>query len=408
MSSILRAAGLLGAWVEPRDFWLLNPREDLRTAANVFPAHLYHWHHFEEPVAEFDFTRFPLVAGDLLYLHAQGGDTFEHILIVNRVDAKGRPYTVSNFFTETGTIIEERLLHDPANPKRGQFRRWADRSIRNTIGNTGGGGFRVWRVKDGRYLDLPQDEASLTLRAKLDELFLSEGGKWFAQIKALRGRPLYLFNPYERFHPASTIKVGIGMAFFDWLDRQAVPDIEGYLSNSGTSGRTYTQLLKAMIVKSEEEATDTLVEFLGESEIESLWQAWGYTLSRVDPRRSSADEIVRFFEELYRGTWHSAESRSILLDLLATYSPNDDTRSGLLKELLPTESIIYNKRGSLVQAPRVLADSGLLHIPAKAGKRERVYLFTFHGLGSDGSSYETLEEKLDQAILHFGEFLTAA
>ncbi|MDA1329649.1 MAG: hypothetical protein DWG76_01805 [Chloroflexi bacterium] len=401
--SILRSAELLGIWAKPRDFWLLNPREDHTTAPKVFPKELYYWYEFEEPISEFDFQRTPLLAGDMLYLDAAPGDTFEHMLVVNRVDDRGRAYSVSNFFTETGTLIEDRMLYDPASKGEGQIYRWADRRYRNTIGTTGSGGFRIWRVKDGRSLELPTDPANVRLHGSLDELLFGGEGEWFASIKEVGGAQLYQFNPFEVFHPASTIKVLIALGFYAWLEDQKVRSFDDFITERGTAGRTYQQLLRAMIVESEEKATEALVGFLGAEWLEEVWEDWGLNASRANPRRSRAIEVAEALEGLYTGKWITAESRGHLLGLMAEYTKSDEGRLGLIRGKLPTGSVIYNKRGSLVEAPRVVADSGIIQIGASGP----AYIFSLHGLGRDGSSYEALEATLDEAVLAFGEFLTS-
>ena len=84
--AILQSAGLLGLWARPHDFWLLNPRLSLLSLQVTFPTKLYDWLQFDEPISSFDFSASPLVAGDLVYLHAAPGDSFEHVLVVSRVD----------------------------------------------------------------------------------------------------------------------------------------------------------------------------------------------------------------------------------------------------------------------------------------------------------------------------------
>lgn len=406
--SILQRAELLGNWVEPRDFWLLNPREDLRSAANAFPGDLYDWHHFESPISSFDFARFPLQTGDLLYLNAGSGDTFEHILVVNRVDHAGRTYSVTNFFTDAGTIIEERMLYDPGRPGWGQFHKWANRKYRNTIGITGSGGFRVWRVREGRQLQFPEDAYSAAVRQSLDKTLLSGSGNWFAAFKEIGGPLLYQFNPYESFHPASTIKVAVAMAFFAWVEQRQEKDVEGYLNTRGTSGRSYAQLLRGMIVESEEDATEVLENFLGAEQIEARLNDWGLDKLGIGPRRSNATQVISLLEGLYSDQWLSKQSGAYLLDLMAVYTSNDETRIGIIRDQLPTNSVIYNKRGSLVEAPRVVADSGIINLPASGGEPERAIAFSIHGLGKDGSSYEVLEAKLDEAILDFALLISSA
>jgi hypothetical protein len=401
--AILQAAALVGPWARVHDFWLLNPRQNPHPLEYTFPTDQYSWVQFDTPISQFDFSAFPLLAGDLVYLHAGSGDTFEHVLVVNRVDKSGRAYSVTNFFTHGGTIIEERMLNDPAQPGVGQFKTWADRSIRNTLGNTGNGGFRIWRVKDGRSLEFPSDAPSKELRAALDELLLTAPGTWYAAIKKVGGVKLHQFNPYEPFHPASTIKVPIAMAFYHWLENQNLANWQSYIAGNGTQGRTYAQLLKAMIVDSEEDATQALVDFLGKSYLEKTWGEWGLKYTRVDPRRSSASEIILAFEKLYSGGWISPASRAYLLKLMSTYTSNDDTRLGTLRSELPAGSVIYNKRSSLVDWPRVVGDSAIIQIGDSAAKN--AYLVSLHGLGKEEAGYDDLEVTLSQAVATIGKFL---
>lgn len=400
--AILQTAALLGAWVSRHNFWLLNPKVNPRPLQDTMPDTLYDWYEFNSPIASSDWSAFPLMAGDVVYLHAGPGDTFEHVLVVTDVDEQGRAFTVSNFFVTNGTIIEERMLYDHNDPSAGQFAAWADRSVRNTYGNTGNGGWRLWRVKDGRSLEFPDEPAAVALRESLDALLLQANGEWYGQIKQLEGAWLYQFSPYAAFHPASTIKVPIALAFFHWLEDQAINNWRTYLNESGTGGRTYAQLLEAMLVDSEELATESLTDFLGKAYLEETWKTWGLSSTTIDPRRSSATEITSALENLYNGSWVSAESRGYLLNLLSTYTPNDETRLGRLRTRLPNETTIYNKRGSLVDWPRVVGDSGIVQMPGKPG-----YLFTLHGIGKGEASYEEMEATLDQAIDTFGDYLTS-
>jgi hypothetical protein len=397
--SILQSADLLSAWVRPKNFWLMNPSENSRPIQNTFHPVAYSWHKFSTPVSKFDFTTFPLMAGDLVYLEAGSGDTFEHVLVVNRVDEEGRAYSVTNFFTATGTMIEERVLYDPAQAGVGQFAAWADRSIRNTLGNVGSGGFHIWRVRDGRSLEFPADAASQNLRVGLNKLFLSSPAQWFATIKEINGPTIYQFNPYEAFHPASTIKVPIALAFYRWLELGGISDWEAFIADHGVDGRTYAQLLRAMIVESEEDATQSLVDFLGKIYLDETWKAWGLSSTQVDPRRSSATDIELCFEKLFRGGWITRRHGSHLLNLMATYTPNDEARIGRLRAGLPEGSVIYNKRGSLVEWPRVVGDSAVIELPKSS------YILTLHGVGKNAAGYEELEAAFDRAIDLFGEFL---
>lgn len=400
--AILQAAALLGPWARVHDFWLLNPRQNLKPIEYTFPKEKYSWYEFDTPISQFDFANFPLLAGDLVYLHAGSGDTFEHVLVVNHVE-DGKAYAVTNFFTHEGTIIEERLLVDAQVAGSGQFAAWADRDIRNTLGNTGSGGFRIWRVKDGNSLEFPGDAASEQLRSELDELLLGAAGLWYAAIKKVDGAVLYQFNPYEPFHPASTIKVPMALAFYHWLESERPLDWQTYIDESGTQGRTYAQLLEALIVESEEDATQVLGDFLGNSYLEKIWAVWGLKNTRIDPRRSTATELNYVFEQLYQGSWITPASREHLLNLMSTYTSNDETRLGRLRKQLPAGSVIYNKRGSLVDWPRVVGDSAIIQLGAQS--KHNAYVVSLHGLGKGQAGYEELEATLAAATATFGSFL---
>jgi hypothetical protein len=313
--TILQAARLLGPWARPAEFWLINPRDNPRPIENTFPAKEYFIYEFDQPVSQFDFASFPLASGDLVYLNAGPGDTFEHALVVNHIDDQRRAYAVTNFFNPGGITIEERVLYDPGNPGVGQFSDWADRSLRNKFGNVGSGGFLIWRIKDSRRLEFPMDSASRTLRAHLDSLLQSARGEWFAEIKEAGSHTLYQYNPFEGFHPASTIKIPIALAFYKWLDDQNIANRAAYLRERGTRSRSFAQLLEAMIVQSEEDATETLTRFLKVGHLDSLWESWGLELTRAEPRRSSASEIGFILEKLYAGYWISKESRTVHLHI---------------------------------------------------------------------------------------------
>ncbi|MEX2161236.1 MAG: serine hydrolase [Anaerolineales bacterium] len=400
--AILQKAGLLDLWANRHDFWLVDPHANPRPFQDTFPETMYDWYEFTESTAQFDPTAFPLMAGDLIYLQSAGGDTYEHVIVVNRVDEAGRAFTICNLFVGDGTIIDERMLYDPAAPGSGQLFDWTNRSLRKQMGNTGSGGFHVWRVKDGGSLDLPTDAASLQLRADLDALLLAAAGTWYGSIKEISGPLHYQFNPYASFHPASTIKVPVAMAFFQWLEGEQITDWDAFLGEHGVQNRTYAQLLQAVIVESEEAATEVLVDFLGKAWLDETWAAWGLARTHIDPRRSSATDLAAAFEKAYNGSLLSPESRSRLLDLLADYTVNDEGRLGLLRPNLPTGATIFNKRGSLVDWPRVVADSGIVQLPG-----HRAYLFTLHGIGKDAAGYEELEATLDRAVSIFGDFLGA-
>jgi hypothetical protein len=147
--AILQKAGLLGADLVPHDFFLINPDlgKDRRLIASVFPQEKYSDTRYKVRIDQFDWTASPLVPGDFIYIYAGTGGNFEHMLIVNRVDSQGRAYSVNNYNTQQGFVINEALLYDPADSNAGMFSKWTEKQFAK-LGSTGYAGFEVWRLKE--------------------------------------------------------------------------------------------------------------------------------------------------------------------------------------------------------------------------------------------------------------------
>ncbi len=145
--AILRTAGLVPPTTPLRAFWLLNPRLEEHVIRRVLPPTRFCHSHFSQPLDQFDFRAFPLAPGDVLYLYAGRWDTFEHVLVVDRVDEQGRAYAVTNLnlAAEGVYVVREVLLYDPQRPGIGQISVWTDREHAADIGVTGHGGFDLWR-----------------------------------------------------------------------------------------------------------------------------------------------------------------------------------------------------------------------------------------------------------------------
>jgi hypothetical protein len=147
--AILQRAEILSQELMPYDFFLINPglgrdRQILKTA---FPVDRYESTRFGIKLDEFNWATEPLMPGDFVYIYSGSGGNFEHMLVVNRVDIGGRTYSVTNFNTEQGFIIDQVMLYDPHDPTAGLFAQWTKRRDQ-LLGSTGFSGFEVWRLRD--------------------------------------------------------------------------------------------------------------------------------------------------------------------------------------------------------------------------------------------------------------------
>ena len=145
--AILRDSGLVPPETVPYNFWIINPdnQVDRNKLERLFPNDRYENIRYRTRLLNFDWRSDPLQPGDFLYLFAGTGGTFEHMLVVNRVDNLGRAYSVTNYNTGNGFIIDEMLLYDPNDPQAGLFYQWNSRP-RAPLGATGFAGFERWRL----------------------------------------------------------------------------------------------------------------------------------------------------------------------------------------------------------------------------------------------------------------------
>lgn len=149
--AILQKAGILGADLVAHDFFLINPDlgKDRIIIKTTFSPEQYTDTRYKARIDQFDWRANPLAPGDFLYIYSGTGGNFEHMLVVNRVDSQGRAYSVTNYNTDQGFIINEALLYDPVDSNAGLFSQWTEKQFQK-LGSTGYAGFEVWRLKENQ------------------------------------------------------------------------------------------------------------------------------------------------------------------------------------------------------------------------------------------------------------------
>lgn len=400
--SILRDAFLIDRYVNLEDFWLLNPRDVYTVSAileKYFPKEHYHWYQTSTPINYYNFTSHPLYTGDFLYLFAGHRGTFEHMILVTRVDEAGRAYSVSPLETSDGYSIKEVMLYDPNLPGEGYF--YEITNNKNVeFGLTGLGGFWLWR----RLTPVPEPNFNdLAFGQELDAIFDAVGGDWYAYIKKVDERVIYSREVDEIIHPASVIKVPLAMLFFHALDYQD-GDIYEYLSERGTGGRTYQQLLTAMLVESEENATQIIENWLNDRiDVKDTFAKWGVLDTSISPRRTTAEEMGWIFEGLYQGNWVKPEEREIILELLSEFTPSDNTRLGVIQNFLNREDRFFNKRGSLIKGRVIVADVAIIEIDDEVFV---IALFGHPGTEDETPTFDDLEAAIEEAAPVIWEYLS--
>jgi hypothetical protein len=149
--AILQKGGILSIDLVPHSFFLINPDlgKDRTIIKTTFPPELYTDTRYKVRIDRYDWRANPLVPGDFLYIYSGTGGNFEHMLVVNRVDSQGRAYSITNYNTEQGFVINEALLYDPTDPHAGLFPKWTEIQFAK-LGSTGFAGFELWRLKENQ------------------------------------------------------------------------------------------------------------------------------------------------------------------------------------------------------------------------------------------------------------------
>lgn len=229
---------------------------------------------------------------------------------------------------------------------------------------------------------------------KAIEAELIAGVDWYLQIEDRDGMVLFSRNPAESFPPASMIKVPTAMAVLKILQNEGktLPDIQNY----GINGRNFAALLEAMVVRSEENATDALEFFArGDNRLRRILDDWQLDQTTFDPRRSSVEELIRSLRLLDNGEALTEEYRDFLLELMGMFTENDRILLGKLSENLP-ECQFLNKRGTLLN-PTIAADMGILRCGQKT------WYLVIAGTPAAGS--DVTFEEIQASIESFAELL---
>lgn len=230
--------------------------------------------------------------------------------------------------------------------------------------------------------------------AELLDQALIEGVDWHIGIETLDGERLYARNPDEIFFPASMIKIPLAMVVLKILEYRGdtVEDIHNY-----GIGRNFSTMLEAMVIRSEEQATMDLEYFArGSNRLRNYLDWWGLKKTTFNPRRSTVDDLLLALKKIYTHEELNDEFSNYLLDLMSTYTENDENLLGVMLDDLP-QCTFYNKRGTNLK-PIAVADMGIL----KCG--EKIWYIAIAGSPSADSkaTYEDIQASLEQ----FGKFFS--
>ena len=226
---------------------------------------------------------------------------------------------------------------------------------------------------------------------------LIDGVEWYVVIEPMNGERLYARNTEESFAPASMIKIPIALVVLKILEFRGdtVEDIKNY-----GIGRNFADLLEAMVVRSEEPATESLEYFArGENRLRSYLNWWGLKHTTFDPRRSTVEDLLLSLKLLNTQEALNKEFSDYLLELMSTYTENDEILLGVMLDELP-QCTFYNKRGTLLN-PTIVSDMGIL----KCG--DQTWYLVIAGTPSVNSSaiFEDIQQSIERFALVIANYI---
>ena len=388
--------------ISPEDMFQANPEgsnDDKRLFQSTFPPQKFDSYRVLESVGILDFDHIPeigkLIPGDCLYLK---GDTSNQLIAISRIDQAGCLYTTTNILISKPEkyIIDEVMLWDPST-KSGYFRTWASGGG-NYGAKTGNKGFYFWRKKI-KNEKLVNDPISNKYRdIFVNKLMEQKKGEWNILIQEIGKGELFEWRDGIAYHPASTIKVPIAISVMHCIKELYAQDIKKtgllpLIGDRGVENRTFKQLLVAMLVNSEEDATESCVTFVNTVKpIDCFFKDFFMYETTYLPRRSSQRDLLSCWENLFLGKLLDKESTIFLLNLLEQYTKNDDTLLGVIRNEIPGIRQ-WNKRGAVLTSDLfTLQDTGVLKIFNR-----------FFYLGFSGVSAPTRQATLEDMSLFIRE-----
>lgn len=222
---------------------------------------------------------------------------------------------------------------------------------------------------------------------------------WYILIQnANSGEVLLERNPEVPFPPASLIKIPTAMAVLSIFEDQGrtLEDLKTF----GIAGRNFDSLLEAMVVRSEESAAESLEYFArGDNQLREKLDTWGLSNTKYDPRTSTVSELLTSLKLLDTGAALNQENTRYLLELMGSYTDNDQILLGKLTEELP-DCVFLNKRGTML-SPTIVSDMGILICG-----EQRWYLVIAGTPAVDSQvTFEDIQASIEEFALAFADLL---
>lgn len=212
------------------------------------------------------------------------------------------------------------------------------------------------------------------LKSVIENVLKDSEGRYGIYIKNLKTGETYAKNEHDKFESASLYKVWVlgtvltkikegKISEDDPITADVIALNEKFESKeedadlkTGAVNFTIKSAIEQMIVISHNYAAYALIEKIGEGEIRKFLEKYGLEESSFDTEfKTTASDLGKLFEGMYRGEIIDAEYSQKMLDLLLRQQKNDR-----IPKYLPEGTLVAHKTGEL---PNIQNDGGIVYSP---------------------------------------------
>jgi beta-lactamase class A len=214
--------------------------------------------------------------------------------------------------------------------------------------------------------------------------FAASGGSNFAiVVKDLRTGETAAVNPDQQMESASLYKLFVAQRIYQQID---LGQLKLSQDAGAGDGQTIGQCLTVMINISDNDCGRALGDILNWGAQDQALDTEGYTNTDLaSPQQTSANDVAKLLERLYRGTLLSPDSTNRFLSLLKDQKVNNRLPTGL-----PDGTVIAHKTGDLDGFSH---DAGIVY-----GPRSNYLVVVMSGpwsaVGDAPASFTTLSQQL--------------
>lgn len=223
-----------------------------------------------------------------------------------------------------------------------------------------------------KFIFRPKDS---DLKNAIENILKDSDGRYGIYIKNFKSKQTYVKNEHEKFEPASMYKVWVLGTVFTKIKERKIREDDSITADvvtlnekfepaqedaelkEGVLNFSIKSATEQMIVISHNYASYALIENVGKGEIQKFLEKYGFGESSFGTKfESTASDLGKLFEKIYRGEIIDAEYSQKMLDLLLRQQKNDR-----IPKYLPEGTQVAHKTGEL---PNIRNDGGIVYSPS--------------------------------------------